>query len=83
MGEMTEPTNALAQASSSYLRSAMHQPVQWQEWGAVAFARAAGEEKPILLDIGAVWCHWCHVMDRESLRGSRAGRGHQPEFYRG
>ena len=21
---------------------------------------------PILLDIGAVWCHWCHVMDRES-----------------
>ncbi|HVR25788.1 MAG TPA: thioredoxin domain-containing protein, partial [Candidatus Polarisedimenticolia bacterium] len=19
-----------------------------------------------LLDIGAVWCHWCHVMDRES-----------------
>ncbi len=20
----------------------------------------------MLLDIGAVWCHWCHVMDRES-----------------
>jgi uncharacterized protein len=63
---MTEPTNALADASSSYLRSAMHQPVQWHEWGAPAFARAAGEDKPILLDIGAVWCHWCHVMDRES-----------------
>jgi hypothetical protein len=44
----------------------MHQPVQWHEWGAEAFARAAGEDKPILLDIGAVWCHWCHVMDRES-----------------
>ena len=26
----------------------------------------AAEDKPILLDIGAVWCHWCHVMDRES-----------------
>src|ERR1700727_1328068 len=63
---MTSPTNALAQASSSYLRSAMHQPVEWHEWGANAFARAAGEDKPILLDIGAVWCHWCHVMDRES-----------------
>jgi uncharacterized protein len=24
------------------------------------------ENKPMLLDIGAVWCHWCHVMDRES-----------------
>ena len=63
---MTEPTNSLAEASSAYLRSAMHQPVQWHEWGAEAFARAAGEDKPILLDIGAVWCHWCHVMDRES-----------------
>jgi uncharacterized protein len=63
---MTSTTNALARASSSYLRSAMHQPVQWHEWGAEAFARAAGEDKPILLDIGAVWCHWCHVMDRES-----------------
>ena len=31
-----------------------------------AFARAQAENKPILLDIGAVWCHWCHVMDRES-----------------
>ena len=20
----------------------------------------------MLLDIGAVWCHWCHVIDRES-----------------
>ena len=63
---MTSSTNELAQASSSYLRSAMHQPVEWHEWGANAFARAAGEDKPILLDIGAVWCHWCHVMDRES-----------------
>jgi hypothetical protein len=63
---MTQPTNSLAEASSSYLRSAMHQPVEWHEWGTEAFARAAGEDKPILLDIGAVWCHWCHVMDRES-----------------
>jgi uncharacterized protein len=63
---MTYPTNALSAASSSYLRSAMHQPVEWHEWGAEAFAHAAREDKPILLDIGAVWCHWCHVMDRES-----------------
>src|SRR5947209_9994203 len=59
-------TNSLAQASSSYLRSAMHQPVQWHEWGAEAFDKVKREYKPILLDIGAVWCHWCHVMDRES-----------------
>jgi uncharacterized protein YyaL (SSP411 family) len=61
-----EAGNALAHASSSYLRSAAHQPIQWHQWGAEAFAKAETENKPILLDIGAVWCHWCHVMDRES-----------------
>jgi uncharacterized protein YyaL (SSP411 family) len=64
---MTEVAlNSLAQAASSYLRSAMHQPIHWHEWGAEAFETAQRENKPILLDIGAVWCHWCHVMDRES-----------------
>src|SRR5450759_1201620 len=60
------PHNALARASSSYLRSAMHQPTQWHEFGEEAFAAARAANKPVLLDIGAVWCHWCHVMDRES-----------------
>ena len=67
---MTEPTNSLAHASSAYLRSAMHQPIQWHEWGEEAFATAQRENKPILLDIGAVWCHWCHVMDRESYESA-------------
>jgi uncharacterized protein YyaL (SSP411 family) len=62
----TQTLNSLAKASSAYLRSAMHQPIQWHEWGEEAFATAQRENKPILLDIGAVWCHWCHVMDRES-----------------
>lgn len=44
----------------------MQQPVQWHEWSEEAFAKAQQENKPILLDIGAVWCHWCHVMDSES-----------------
>ncbi len=38
--------------------------VRWQEWGPEAFARAQAEGKPVLLSISAVWCHWCHVMDR-------------------
>jgi uncharacterized protein len=58
--------NQLEHSASSYLRSARHQPVNWQPWGEAAFARAQAEDKPILLDIGAVWCHWCHVMDGES-----------------
>jgi uncharacterized protein len=63
---MSSPLNSLSRASSSYLRSAMHQPIQWHEWGDEAFAAARRENKPMLLDVGAVWCHWCHVMDRES-----------------
>ena len=62
--------NSLGRAASSYLRSARFQPVQWHAWGEEAFDRARAEDKPILLDIGAVWCHWCHVMDRESYEDS-------------
>ncbi|HEY0786170.1 MAG TPA: thioredoxin domain-containing protein [Acidobacteriaceae bacterium] len=65
MSETLAP-NALAASASAYLRSAMHQPIHWHEFGEEAFALAAREDKPVLLDIGAVWCHWCHVMDRES-----------------
>ena len=58
--------NLLASEPSAYLKSAAHQPVHWLPWGDDAFARARADQKPILLDIGAVWCHWCHVMDGES-----------------
>jgi uncharacterized protein YyaL (SSP411 family) len=61
---MTE--NRLKNSASPYLRSAARQPIDWHEWGEEAFARAKSQDKPILLDIGAVWCHWCHVIDRES-----------------
>ncbi|MEO8735426.1 MAG: thioredoxin domain-containing protein [Edaphobacter sp.] len=71
---MSEKKNSLERAASAYLRSAMHQPVQWQEWGEAAFALAQAEDKPILLDIGAVWCHWCHVMDRESYENAETAK---------
>lgn len=58
--------NMLAGATSPYLRSAASQPVAWQQWGPEAFALAKRLNRPIWLDVGAVWCHWCHVMDRES-----------------
>lgn len=37
--------------------------INWQPWGSDAFALALHEDKPVLLGISAVWCHWCHVMD--------------------
>jgi uncharacterized protein YyaL (SSP411 family) len=62
--------NLLAAEPSAYLKSAAHQPVDWHPWSDAAFARARSEDKPILLDIGAVWCHWCHVMDGESYENA-------------
>ena len=58
--------NQLAEASSPYLRSAAKQAVHWQEWSNDVFALAKKLDRPIYLDIGAIWCHWCHEMDRES-----------------
>ena len=40
--------------------------IAWMPWGEPAFERAKSEDKPILLSISAVWCHWCHVMDETS-----------------
>jgi len=62
--------NRLKNSTSAYLRSAAHQPIAWHEWSEEVFARARAEDKPILLDIGAVWCHWCHVIDRESYENA-------------
>ena len=40
------------------------QAIEWLDWSAAAFARAALERKPVLLSITASWCHGCAVMDR-------------------
>ena len=38
--------------------------VEWLEWGTAAFARAAREDKPILLSLVAPWCEHCAAMDQ-------------------
>ena len=45
--------------------------IPWREWNESAFADARSEEKPVLLTLGATWCHWCHVMDETSYSDER------------
>ena len=71
---VVHPENRLKDSASPYLRSAAHQPIDWYEWGDAAFERAKADDKPMLLDIGAVWCHWCHVIDRESYENSEIAK---------
>jgi len=37
--------------------------IEWHTWNASTFQKAQESDKPIVLAISAVWCHWCHVMD--------------------
>ena len=67
-------SNRLASAGSAYLQSAAHQPIHWYPWSEEAFAAARAQDRPVLLDIGAVWCHWCHVMDGESYEDPAIAR---------
>jgi uncharacterized protein YyaL (SSP411 family) len=42
--------------------------LSWQTWNPSLFDRAQREDKYILLHMAAVWCHWCHVMERTTYR---------------
>ncbi len=36
--------------------------LHWQPWSDDLFAQAKQQDRLVLLDLEAVWCHWCHVM---------------------
>lgn len=59
--------NRLANEKSAYLRRSADQKIEWHPWSEDAFEKAQKEDKPVFLSTGAVWCHWCHVMARESF----------------
>ncbi|MBB3605623.1 hypothetical protein FHT40_005310 [Mycolicibacterium sp. BK556] len=64
---MSPAVNALASATSPYLRQHADNPVHWQQWTPEALAEAAARDVPILLSVGYAACHWCHVMAHESF----------------
>lgn len=37
--------------------------VAWEDFSPAVFERAKAEHRLVLLDLHAVWCHWCHVME--------------------
>src|SRR5437773_10367860 len=50
-------------------KSAVKQtPLKWQPWSDAVFAEAEREHRFVLLDLEAVWCHWCHVMDETTYK---------------
>jgi len=47
--------------------------IDWQPWSDAVFAQAQRERRLVLLDLEAVWCHWCHVMDETTYRDPQVG----------
>ena len=45
--------------------------ISWRDWNEAAFESAKSQGKPVLLTLGATWCHWCHVMDQTSYSDER------------
>ena len=62
--------NHLAGSRSPYLLQHANNPVDWYPWGEEALARAAAEDKLLIVSIGYAACHWCHVMEHESFEDS-------------
>jgi len=42
--------------------------IPWRNWSDDLFTQSQREHKLVLLDLEAVWCHWCHVMDQQTYQ---------------
>lgn len=45
--------------------------IAWRAWDNAQFTEARSSGKLVLLDLEAVWCHWCHVMDEQTYRNPK------------
>ncbi|HZZ19015.1 MAG TPA: DUF255 domain-containing protein, partial [Opitutaceae bacterium] len=56
----------LCLCATTSLRSA--ESIAWQPWSDSAFEQAKRDHKFVIMDLEAVWCHWCHVMDETTYK---------------
>ncbi|HEY9759940.1 MAG TPA: DUF255 domain-containing protein [Oculatellaceae cyanobacterium] len=63
---MTVAAFAGVAADGSADRGASATTIKWQDWSDDIFKRSASQNKLVILDLHAVWCHWCHVMDEKT-----------------
>ena len=45
--------------------------VAWSDWSKSTFDRARRENRILVIEVSAAWCHWCHVMERETYADPR------------
>lgn len=71
----------LCLACSASAASAVAKPlIVWQPHNLTAFTQAAQQKKFLILDLEAVWCHWCHVMDAKTYADPKVAAYIQQHF---
>src|ERR1700690_970759 len=68
---LRRPSLLIVLAALACTAAARAESIAWTSWSDEAFARAKREHKYVILDLEAVWCHWCHVMDATTYRDPR------------
>lgn len=53
---------------------------RWSDWSPATFARARRENRILVVKVSAAWCHWCHVMERETFADPRVARRIEARF---
>lgn len=54
--------------------------IRWTSWSPAVFATARREHKLIVLDLEAVWCHWCHVMDEQTYGNAKVRKAIDADY---
>lgn len=69
-GSVTRPSQAQTQTAAPQVAQADEHSkpggIRWEGWSDDIFERAKRENRLVILDLEAVWCHWCHVMAKET-----------------
>ncbi len=55
----------------SYSAEIKSSKIEWNEFNKASFDKARVENKFIILDLVAVWCHWCHVMEKSTYQDKK------------
>ncbi|MEX1665966.1 thioredoxin domain-containing protein [Zhongshania arctica] len=60
--------------------AAENSAITWRQWSPQVFSEAKASGKHIILNVEAVWCHWCHVMDQKTYSDPQVGAAVDKDF---